>query len=393
VTWRDEERDSYLLGLVRVLLGVLLCIQTWQRWVELDHAPYFADFFHLPLVPRAWVPSEAVYRVLLGVGLLCGALAVVGKRGREALLVGASSGIYLMLCDRLQYHNNRFSLLLFCFLCAFCPCDRSFLLYRGRDHALELANRIAPTLPRRLLAFQVSLLYLASGGGKALDPDWRSGQTMMLRFRLGLEAAAEQGQGPPAWVADLMGAPWFGELTSKAAISLELALAFGLWFARTRVLALWAGVVFHVSIQLSARVELFSWLMGAAYIAFVTPELRERTLLVDPRHPLGRAVRRLVPALDWLARLRIDELAGDARRGPLLQAVDRDGRRLAGWAVLALLCRTLPLLFIAWPLAAALARAFGRVGYPGGPQFDYELTEAPQAGLAQPPAGPKADVD
>jgi hypothetical protein len=361
VTWRDEERDSYLLGLVRLLLGVLLFLQTWQRWQEVARGPYFADYFHLPLVPSSWVPSEGTYRALLGVSFLGAGLAVLGKRGREGLLLGSSIGIYLMLCDRLQYHNNRFALLLCCFLCALCPSERSFLLYRGRAHALELASRVAPTLMRRLLAFQVSLLYLASGGGKALDPDWRSGQTMLLRFRAGIEAAEAQGQGPPAWLAELMSAPWFGELASKAAISLELALAIGLWLPRTRVLALWAGAVFHVSIQLSARVELFSWLMGAAYIAFVTPEIRERVVLVDPTRALGRAVRTLVRALDWLARFRVEELAPEAREVPLV-VLDRDGRRATGGDAVGLLCRGIPALFLIWPVFAVvvLCRPSGR---------------------------------
>jgi hypothetical protein len=364
VTWRDEARDSYLLGLMRLLLGTLLGIQTWQRWIELERGPYFADFFHLPVVPAAWVPTEGVYRLLLGLQLACAVLAVLGKRGREALLVGSCSGLYLMLCDRLQYHNNRFSLLLFCFLAAFTACDRSFLLYRGRAHALELARRIAPTLPRRVLAFQVSLLYLASGGGKALDPDWRSGQTMLLRFRLGLEATQAAGQGLPQWVAELLTTPSFAELASKAAISLELALAVGLWFRHTRVLALWAGAVFHLSIQLSARVELFSWVMGAAYLAFVTPEVRERTLLVDPTKSLGRAASKLVPALDWLARFRVEELPPGERSGGALTIVDRNGSRETGVDAAALLARALPGLFLLWPLFALAARGrpIGRSG-------------------------------
>ncbi len=356
MTWRDEARDGYLLGLLRLLLGGLLGIQTWQRWVELGRGPYFADFFHLPLVPAAWVPTEGVYRLLLGVQLICAALAVLGKRGREALLAGSSIGLYLMLCDRLQYHNNRFSLLLFCFLAAFTACDRSFLLYRGRAHALELASRIAPTLPRRVIAFQVSLLYLASGGGKAFDADWRSGQTMLLRFRLGLEATQAEGWGPPAWVAELLATPWFAELASKAAISLELALALGLWLGRTRVLALWAGAVFHLAIHLSARVELFSWVMGAAYLAFVTPELRERTLLVDPTKSLGRAFRTLVPALDWLARFRVEELPAGGQGAIAVAVVDRDGSRETGVGAAALLARALPGLFLLWPLLALAAR-------------------------------------
>jgi hypothetical protein len=356
VKWVSEERDAYLLGLVRALLGVLLCHQAWQRWDELAHWGYFGSYFHLPFLPEAWVPSASGYRALLGIELFGGALAVLGKRGREGLLLASCVGIYLLLCDRLQYHNNRFTLFLFGLVTAFCPSDRSFLLFRGRNHALPLAERLGPTLPRRLLAYQVSLLYLSSGGGKALDPDWRSGQTMLLRFQGAIEELTQRGDPPPRWLAELMSAPWYGELASKAAISLELGLVVALWIPRTRVLALWAGALFHVGIQLSARVELFSFAMGVAYIAFVTPEIRERRLLVDPKRPLGRLAGRLVPWLDWLARFQVEAHAAGSGGGPAVIAIDRDGRKATGLGAAALLCRALPAFFLVWPLVAGAER-------------------------------------
>ncbi len=353
--WISEERDAYLLGLMRCLLGVLLCIQVWQRVEELMTWGYFGSVFHLPVVvPEAWVPSESVYRLLLGVEGAGAVLAVSGWYGREGLLAGSGSGLFLMLCDRLQFHNNRFALLLCCFLCAFCPSDRSFLLYRGKRHALPLERRIAPTLPRRLVQFQVSLLYLSSGGGKLLDPDWRSGQTMLLRFRSGFEEAARAGVTPPHWLADFLTSPLIVSLGSKAAISLELCLAMTLWFSRTRVAALWFGALFHVFIQASARVELFSFLMGVAYVAFVTPELRERTLFIDARTRVGRVTKTLVRSLDWLARFRIEERSVAVAEGPVV-VVERGGERRVGRSVPAALARALPAGFLIWPVLALFA--------------------------------------
>lgn len=353
--WLAEERDGYLLGLMRLLLGVLLCVQVWARFDELTYWGYFGANFHLPFVPEAWVPSLATYRVLLAIELAGALLAVIGWFGREGLFVGSSIGIFLMLCDRLQYHNNRFSLLLFCFLCAFCPSDRSFLLYRGRSHALPEPLRIGPTLPRRLMQCQVSLLYLSSGGGKLLDPDWRGGQTMLLRFQRGMEEAARAGAPLPGWFVDWFTTPALASLGSKAAISLELSLALALWLRKTRVPALWAGAMFHLLIQASARVELFSWLMGVAYVAFVTPELRERTLRVDSRATLGRAARTFVAVFDWLARFRIEELpASETGQGSVV-VVGRSGETARGWAVPAALARALPVAFLAWPACALLA--------------------------------------
>jgi hypothetical protein len=374
VKWLAEERDAYLLGLMRLLLGVLLCVQSWQRIDELSGWGYFGSYFHLPLLPEAWVPSLLVYRCLLGLELGGALLAVFGWFGREGLLLGSSIGLFLMLCDRLQFHNNRFSLLLCCLLCAFCPSDRSFLLYRGRAHALPAERRVAPTLSRRLIAFTVSLLYVSSGGGKLLDPDWRSGQTMLLRFQYGAAEAARAGSPAPRAVVDFMTSPVVVGLASKMAISLELCLALALWFPRSRVLALWAGALFHIMIQASARVELFSFLMGVAYIAFVTPELHERKVLVDSRTRLGRMTKAGLPLLDWLARFRVEELAlAEAAQGSVV-VVEREGRRRLGRAVPAALARCLPLVFLAWPVLLVLgwdgwgrAPSTGPAGSPADP--------------------------
>lgn len=352
--WFTEERDAYLLGLMRCLFGVLLCIQVWQRFDEVVVWGYFGTVFHLPIVPEAWVPSEFVYRLLLGVEGAGAVLAVSGWFGREGLFAGSSIGLFLMLCDRLQFHNNRFALLLCCFLCAFCPSDRSFLLYRGKRHALPLAQRLGPTLPRRLLQFQVSLLYLSSGGGKLLDPDWRGGQTMLLRFQFAIAEATRQGIALPRWLSEFLTSPLVVSLGSKAAISLELSLALALWFPRTRVAALWAGALFHVLIQASVHVELFSFLMGVAYVAFVTPELGERTLFVAVHTRAGRVTKMLVQALDWLARFRIEELPAGGVDGPVIVA-GREGEGATGSRVPAALARALPLAFLAWPFLALFA--------------------------------------
>ncbi|HEY3495651.1 MAG TPA: HTTM domain-containing protein [Polyangiaceae bacterium] len=352
-TFFDEEGDGYVLGLLRLLLGVLLVLQIRRLTGPALNGEYFADYFHLPILPAAFVPSEPVFFALRALQMAGAIAAVVGWFGRAGLCSAALIGLYLLLCDRLQYHNNRYALLLLAFLCAFTPCDRSFRLFKGRRHAAEPALRQGPLWARRLLMLQVAVFYLASGGGKLLDPDWRGGVTMLLRFR-GMERFYERrGLPAPQWLLDTFSNLEFVELLSKGAIATELFLALGLLFARTRAAALWLGVAFHIGIELSARVELFSFLMGASYLAFVTPALGERKLEVDPASRLGRALARFLPWLDWFKRF---ELVRSTRgtTAPIV-LVDRDGRRSAGVAALAGFARAVPLLFLLWPPLALAA--------------------------------------
>jgi hypothetical protein len=347
----DRERDAYVFGLLRLVVGVLVVVQVGQRLLDTARRGYFGEYFHLPILPEALVPSLTVYLVLQALAVAGGVLAVLGVYGRAGLLASASIGLFLLLLNRLDYHNNRFALLLLALLTAFTPCDRSFLLARGRPRTLPDAERVAPTFAVALIRLTVSAVYLSSGAGKLLDPDWRGGQTMLVRYTRSLDDLAERFGAVPEPVVALLSSPLFASVAAKTAIALELSLAVALWLPKLRSVALYAGVLFHLGIELSARVELFSYVMGAAYLSFVVPELRERVVELDPTTPRGRWVARLLSRFDWLARFQVV-----TRAGAPLQVVDRSGSRRRGVGALSELARATPVLFPFWlPLAAVSA--------------------------------------
>ncbi|HEU4535932.1 MAG TPA: hypothetical protein VFS00_17530, partial [Polyangiaceae bacterium] len=162
---------------------------------------------------------------------------------------------------------------------------------------------------------------------------------------------------PMGWPVDPFLA-WFGrpEVSSpfaKVVIATELFLAVGLWAPRARAAALWVGFYFHVVIEVTQKVELFSYTTLAVYLLFVRPATRERALELPPERA---RLARLVPALDWLARFELRP----APAGAPLVAVDRDGRRARGFGAYVLLCRALPLLFPLWLPLAIAERALAR---------------------------------
>lgn len=359
----QEERDAYLLGLLRVALSVLLFLNGARLIVELQRGGYFGDFFHLPIWPEAVVPSRAVYLLLLLVQALAAVLGVLGLWPRGALLLASSIGLFLLGCDRLQYHNNRYALLLLVFLVAFTPCDRSFLLARPGRRTLPPSERQAPTFARRLFQLQVSLIYLSSAGGKLLDPDWRGGQVLLVRFASVAPFWQSRGVQLPPWLELYLSSTLFASWAAKIAISSELFIALGLWLPSTRRSALWVGLLFHFWIEVSARVELFSWVMAASYLAFVVPELRQRRFEYDPEIPRARALARVLGWLDWCARFEIEK--GTPWAGPgAFRVVARDGRAARGSSGLALLAEATPLLFPFWPPLALFAKLSRRSGKP-----------------------------
>jgi hypothetical protein len=130
-----------------------------------------------------------------------------------------------------------------------------------------------------------------------------------------------------------------GAGAAKFIVLTELFIAAGLWSRRTRYAAVWVAVAFHTSIQMSASVEVFSFLAISVLVAWAVPSTRDRVLRLDVTDPAQRRLRNAVAALDWLARFRVEP----APPGSAVALVDRDGTMVRGKAAIAFTFSRLPL--------------------------------------------------
>jgi hypothetical protein len=356
VPWYAETGDSYVLGLVRCVLGILLFWQALGSAQDL-RTGYFGDYFHLPMIPEELVPSARVYVVVVATRLILAVMVAVGHRARFALFASALLGFYVLLCDRLQFHHNRWALLCFSLLVSLGPCNRAFCITHPPTTAAE---RLGPLWAQRLAQVQMSVIYFASGGSKLLDEDWRGGLVIGDRIaRYGSQAIDE---GVPRWLVDLFGSPWGASLLAKAAIATELFLVFGLLNKKTRIFALWLGVWFHLLIEATSKVEQFTWLTLAVYALFATPDVHARKLYFDRSRVKGVVLSRLVILLDWLARFEVRAWEPDPiRKGHSVVVVRRDGSTATGIRAFAMVTRCVPLLFPLWAPVALIA-SFTKAG-------------------------------
>lgn len=341
-TWarvRDRQGDTYLLGAVRVGFGLLFLNEAWLATQAFRSGGYFGLHFHQPFVPEAWVPSEGMYEAVLAAQWIAAALVVIGRWARPALLASAALLVTTMLWDRLWFHHYRHTMAAFAVLLAFTPCDRHLVLGREGD------DTPGPLWARTAMLAQISVMYLASGGSKLLDPEWRGGAMMQgmvhsLPHVIGVRSL-------PAELLAALQSPSGASLMAKGAIATELGLAFALWWPPTRKAAFGVGVGFHWLISQMTPVRLFTLEMLLVYLLWVTPDAWARVLHYDPdRHTRAR----LVESLDWLRRYKLAPASGAE-----FTVVERDGEELRGLRAFAVLCSTLPLLFPLWPFAATAA--------------------------------------
>ena len=353
--FKDEIGDGFVLGPVRVVVGALLGWDALAAAKELGSIGYFGDVFHVSMLPDALVPSARLYAVLLALRVCVAVMVMFSIWARPGLAVSALLGLWMLLCDRLQFHHNRYSLDCYALLLALTPCDRS---WRVTESAVP-EPRTGPFWAVRLCQLQVSIVYLASGGSKLLDPDWRSG--VVLADRIVRHAHLAVAAGVPRSVVDALARADASSALAKLAIMSELVICVGLWLRPTRVVVLWWGLWFHVTIQLTTNVETFTVLTLAMYGAFATPDFHARKLRYDPSRFWGKTAGVLVPLLDWLGRFEVKAWEPDDQPGHSLVVVRRDGERVTGIRAFAMITRCTPLLFPLWAPVALIA-SFTRQG-------------------------------
>lgn len=333
------------LALLRVLAGPLVLLHLRPFLVDAWHGRIYRDAFFEPYV--SWYPSlpRGVYIALLWVAAVAAVAMSLGFLSRLTTAATFAIVAYNLFLSTTLFHNNRAYLVIVLAVLAVAPCGRELSVdaWLRRRRGLPALDRCAPAWPLWLLRFECAAVYAASSTSKLLDPDWFGGTVPWQRV---VQARAELDAGPlPHWILTILYDRDVYTFAAKLIVLTELFIAIGLWWRGTRYAAVWVAVVFHLTIQASAAVEVFSVLAISVLVIWAVPSTRDRVLRIGPADERWRAV---VRRLDWLARFRVEP--GGAGGG--LEVVDRDGVVLRGGAARAFVLSRLPLT--AWFALPAL---------------------------------------
>jgi hypothetical protein len=321
------------LAVLRAAIGPVVLLHLRPFLTDAWHDRIYRDVFYEPYA--SWYPElpRTLYVGLLWVGAAAAIAMAIGLLTRVATAVTFGVVGYNLFLSTTHIHNNRAFLLLVLAGLTAAPCGRELSAdaWLRRRHALPPLPTVAPAWPLWLLRFEASVVYGASGLSKLVDPDWFGGTVTwhrLVQVRDRLESSIL-----PHWAVSVLTNRTFHTYAAKLIICTELFIAFGLWWRKTRYAAVWVALCFHVAIQLTASVEVFSYLAIAALVIWAVPSTRDRVVTVSsPR--AARAVR----ALDWLARFHV-EVDATARTTRVL---DRDGTHLEGRGASTLVLSRLP---------------------------------------------------
>ncbi len=350
------------LRLLRIAVGPVVLLHLRPFLADAWRGTIYRDVFHEPYA--GWYPEapRLVHTGLLGLAVAAALGMTAGWRTRAATATTFGVVAHNLFLSTTHFHNNRAYLVIVLAGLAAAPCGRKLSVdaWLRRRRELPPLDPRAPAWPLWLLRFEASTVYGASGLSKLLDADWFGGTVTWLRMvqvedRLSASVL-------PDWAVALLVDRSFHTGAAKAIMLTELFIAFGLWSRSTRYAAVWVAVGFHVAIQLTARVEVFSMLAIAALVIWAVPSTRDRVIVVDARRADLRRLMAVVGALDGLARFRVVP----ARAGTQLVVVDRDQRVVGGRAAVAFVPSRLPLTaWFALPVSGCIGRGAARTGRAG----------------------------
>lgn len=286
-TFFYAESDGTSVGIFRLLLGSLAVWQAFGIWLNLRR--FWAADGMIPwklvetdkfiwLTPFAWAPESET--VLVG-------QAVIFTIAATGLLLGVRANLCAALVAYLHasfQYRNPFILnsgdRLFMIASAFAvlmPLARRFSVESWWRARANLAPKPAFVWGQRLLGMQIGYVYLNSAVAKLGNTRWRTG--MALRDVLASPVFAE-------WPRYVDFKPIVWGLTYSTLL-LELSFPVLIWFRRYRPFLLLWGVAFHVGIDVTMVIPIFSSIMIVSYVTYLSDDESRRALAWLARR-LGR---------------------------------------------------------------------------------------------------------
>lgn len=271
--------DLKWLGLTRLLFGAIVIVHL-QPALTAETTPL--ERFHEPWWGWLPIPSETAYRGLVWLGVAAGVAMILGVVSKLATITATSVVTYLLVIDLNAFRHNRAFLVWILFGLALARTDMSWSLRSlwRRIHGRP-TQTVGYTWPVTLMRIVVSSVYLTSATTKLIQPDWAGGRVLWDRVNRYQDKIPALFDGA---VHDILTDRWFHMLLAPAAIATELFIGLGLWFVRTRPYAIAIAIAFHVSIELTASVQTFSYSAIAALTIWLVDNHPAEERVVSRQH-------------------------------------------------------------------------------------------------------------
>lgn len=212
------------IAVVRVALGIAMVSNALEVSVILQRI--VDGRIRIPVFAWSPHPTAVAVNVLAILGVIAGVALAIGFFAGPAAFFSASISAWFFLWDQQTYSNHRMLVTVMVTYLVFAQSDTTWAA-RPRSRVQDSS---VPWWPQLLMMSQLSVCYFFAAASK-INPEFIDGHLFATWLRWPL--------------------PEFGyQPLAIATIVTEFFLAAGLWFRRTRVLAVTIGVCLHASILL-----------------------------------------------------------------------------------------------------------------------------------------------
>jgi uncharacterized membrane protein YphA (DoxX/SURF4 family) len=253
--------DLRPLAVLRVLVGPIVAFHLWGFLEPALDGLQYRDQFHEPYA--SWYPElpRAAYVLVLVAGIAAGVAMTLRVRPRAATIAAFAAVTYNVFLSTTHYRYNR-----------------GYLIIVLGALALTPAAPTGPAWTMLLLRIEAVVVYATSGITKLLDPDWFGGVVTHMRV-VAVRGQLETDTPLPDWAIDLVTDRSFHDVAAKVVVLSEIVIALGLLWPRTRYAAIGLAVLFHLSIEATSTVQIFSALAIVALVIWLPPSaLRRRAV-------------------------------------------------------------------------------------------------------------------
>jgi len=255
--------DNSPLIVFRIFFGLLLALETigaiLTGWVKENLIDPKFTFSYIGMEWLQPLPGYGMYFYFLTMGIL-GILIMLGWKYRFTL--GAFTllwtGSYLM--QKSSYNNHYYLLILVCIIMLFLPANRYASLDAKNNPAIKTG--VMPQWCSWVLIFQVAIVYFFAAISKFYI-GWIDGSFIKLLFE----------SSPFYYKVDfLFSQRWFQMFIVWSGIAFDLLIVPFLLWKRTRTIAFFSSLVFHLFNAIFLQIGIFPFFALSFVVFFYPPE-------------------------------------------------------------------------------------------------------------------------
>lgn len=268
-TYLTKTTSAAPLAVFRIGFGLMMLygiIRYWAKgWIE---TVYILPKFHFKYYGFEWVKTLGDYTYVLF--LICGIsalLVAIGYKYKYAIIAFFFSFTYIELMEKTTYLNHYYFISILSFLMIFLPAERYFSIdaYKQKKQYLKVPNWTIDSI--KLL---LGIVYFYAGLAK-INSDWLF-KAMPLKIWLPSKYDL------PLIGESLMQQNWFHYAMSWSGMFYDLLIPFLLLYKKTRGVAFFFVVFFHVFTRVLFPIGMFPFVMIVSALIFFDSGLHQKII-------------------------------------------------------------------------------------------------------------------